>query len=65
MGIGLEPSPTVYFESTALNELVSGLLKSAIRSISTWSTFEQNDFKELWAAALWNFLRGNASSAAI
>jgi hypothetical protein len=61
-GIGLEPSPTVYFESTALAELVAGLLKSGIRSIGTWGTFEQNDFKELWAVAVHNFLRGNASA---
>ena len=60
-GIGLEPSPTVYFEATALHGLVDGLLKANVLSIGTWGSFEQNKFADLWAAALRNYLIGNSS----
>lgn len=60
-GIGLEPSPTVYFEEQALHGLVQGLLKAQVRSIGTWGSFEQNMFADLWATALRNYLVGNAT----
>ena len=60
-GIGLEPSPTVYFESAALHGLVAELLKLKVRSVGTWGTFEQNKFADLWALALRNYLLGNSS----
>jgi hypothetical protein len=60
-GIGLEPSPTVYFESAALHGLVSELLRLNVRSIGTWGTFENNKFADLWATALQHYLLGNSS----
>jgi hypothetical protein len=63
-GIGLEPSPTVYFESAALHGLVAALLKLKVRSVGTWGTFERNKFADLWALALRNYLSGNSSGYA-